>query len=532
MGLTDPHPDDIRNVKAILDVAGVQLRHDLFTGKAVATFNGVNTVIDDSVCQRFWAMFQESDLRAKYHFTCEAIATLSRKITFDSAIDLFTSLPKWDGKIRAETILIDEFGAEDTPYTRGATRLFFASLVRRGKGVESKCDEFVILRGEQNLGKSTLFKILIGEEFYQENLKMSHSTREVLELTLGKLIVEIPELSGMKKAEREDAKTFFSKTFDEFSLKHEKHATRRKRRFTFIGTANKEGPIVNMREEDRRFIIIPVKKIADLERIKRDRLQILAEAIEIEKNYGPKLVLHDELRPEACAQRAQVVARPEYEDALRETFGDIVSAKITVSDVYAFLGLRDNTAIGKYTKTTDGGIVPIMKSLGWERTQLRKGKGRPPSFQKGDGQGWLRASWPHGAQAPAEIEPDWELNPKWQPEYAVNPSAEGVDKGLTGGVDGPNPCGSSPSDTVNTCQHLREDIIREQSPLSSSNHDKDGELYEERRVYKVCGEKVLTPAEMSNSTCKINGLGASTPSFSEGFDGDGVDGLCADGCSD
>src|SRR5208337_3438750 len=364
MSINSPHTNDIRNVKAVLHAAGVQLRYDVFTGKSVATFNGKNTIIDDGVCLQFWTMIQSSKLRATYSFACDAITALSRETTFDSATDFFSNLPKWDGITRAETLLIDELGAEDTPYTRGATRLFFASLVRRGMGRESKCDEFLILRGQQRLGKSSLFKFLISEELFQENLKMSHSTREVLELTLGKLVVEMAELSGMKKTDRDDAKNFFSRTYDEFSLKHEKHATRRARRFTFIGTANEEGPIANMLEEDRRFIIIPVKKRADLNRIKRDRLQILAEAIEIEKAYGPILELHDELRPEACKARAQVVARPEYEDALTETFGEIISAKITVSDVYAFLGLRDRTAIGRYTKSTGNGIKPIMERLG------------------------------------------------------------------------------------------------------------------------------------------------------------------------
>ena len=53
-------------------------------------------------------------------------------------------------------------------------------------------------------------------------------------------------------------------------------------------------------------------------------------------------------------------------------FGDIVSAKIKVSDVYAFLGLRDRTAIGRYTRSTGGGIKPIMERLGWKYTQTRK----------------------------------------------------------------------------------------------------------------------------------------------------------------
>ena len=195
---------------------------------------------------------------------------------------------------------------------------------------------------------------------------MSHSTRELLELTLGKLIVEMAELSGMRKADRDDVKNFFSRTFDEFSLKHEKHATRRKRRFTFFGTANPEGAIVNMLEEDRRFIIVPVTKRADLDRVKRESLQILAEAVKIEKAYGPILELHDELRPEACKAASQVVARPDYEDTLEEAFGEIKAGMVPSADVYAFLGLRDRTAIGRYTKSTGGGIIPIMQGLGWE----------------------------------------------------------------------------------------------------------------------------------------------------------------------
>lgn len=424
MGEENPHANDVRNVKAVLDAAGVRLRYDVFTCKAVATFQGKSTVIDDGVIKRFWTMIQNSDLRAAKPFVDDAIMALALEATFDSAVDLFASVPKWDGVTRAETLLIDELGAEDTPYTRGATRLFWATLVRRGDGREFKCDEHIILRGPQRLGKSSLFKYLIGEEFFQENLKIGNKTRDVLELTLGKLVVEIAELAGIKKAEREDAKNFLSRTHDEFSLKHEKHTTRRGRRFAFVGTVNDETPIPNMLKEDRRFIIIPVSKRADLNRIKRDRLQILAEAVEIEKAYGPILELHDELRPQACEARSQVIAKPEYEDTLAETFGDIVSAKITASDVYAFLGLRDRTAIGKYTRSTGGGINPIMERLGWKYAQPRKDGVQKWSFVKGDGAGWLRPTWPHGSQAPAEIEQEgtgWTLQyEEDQPATAPN----------------------------------------------------------------------------------------------------------------
>ena len=79
MGLTDPHPDDIRNVKAILDVAGVQLRFDLFTEKEVAVYKGENTVINDGIIQRFWMMFQNSGLRTKYGFARERSRLFRKK---------------------------------------------------------------------------------------------------------------------------------------------------------------------------------------------------------------------------------------------------------------------------------------------------------------------------------------------------------------------------------------------------------------------------------------------------------------------
>jgi hypothetical protein len=424
MGRDGPSKTSIPNVREVLNAAGMTPRWDMFAQRVSLLVDSRVIPIDEGVLKDLLGLMHDSGLETSLSFTNTAIEVISQKNKYDSAVDFFNSLPKWDGVTRAETLLIAELGADDTPYTRGATKLLFSSIVRRGMGIESKCDEMVILRGEQGIGKSTAFKFLIGEDFFQENLKMSHSTREVLELTLGKLLVEMGELSGMKKADRDDVKRFFSTTSDEFSMKFEKHATKRQRRFAFIGTANPEGKIANMLEEDRRFIIVPVMKAADLDRIKRDRMQILAEAMEIERGYGPRLELNPELRPDARKARAGAVARPEYESAIEEAFKGIVSAKIAASDVYAFLGLRDRTAIGKFTKTSGGGINPIMERLGWRYSQIRKHshasqKGnRVWAFVKGDENGWLRAIWPHGPQAPAEIDTDEDASPNWVPKYA------------------------------------------------------------------------------------------------------------------
>lgn len=416
MGKDGPSKTSIPNVKQVFDAARIKPKWDLFSQRAYLEHDGELIALGNSTLLEALGMMHYSGLEISLSFLNTAIEVLSQKNIFDSAIDFFESLPVWDGVVRAETLFIDELGADDTPYVRGATRLFFATLVRRGMGKESKADGAVILIGEQDLGKSTLFNYLIGKDLFQENVKLSHSTREVLELTLGKLVVELAELSGMKKTDRDDVKTFLSKSSDEFSLKFEKRTTKQSRRFTFIGTANNEGKLVNMLEGDRRFIMVPVKNRADLNRVKRDRLQILAEAVHIEKNYGPILELDRSLWNDAVAERSKVIAKDGYDSALEQAFGGIVSAKITAADVYAFLGLKDRVAIGKYTAAT-GGINPIMEKLGWEYKLARKGKTHARAFVKGSDGGWLRAAWPRGAQSVAEIDVDESINPRWTPEY-------------------------------------------------------------------------------------------------------------------
>jgi hypothetical protein len=220
----------------------------------------------------------------------------------------------------------------------------------------------------------------------------------------------------MSKSEREHVKDFVSRTTDEARLSYGVKKTAKKRRFIFVGTVNPERKMINVLEEDRRYLIIPVSKRFDYDRVKSERLQILAEAKEIERTYGDKLIIPVKLHPEARAVRASVVALDANEVTIREALERYVSAKIEGNDVYAFIGLKDQGAIGRYV-TVAGGIAPIMEKLGWTYGQIRK-KGKPVrAYTKGDGAGWLRATWPYGNLAAAVIGVDEDASPDWKPEF-------------------------------------------------------------------------------------------------------------------
>ncbi len=67
---------------------------------------------------------------------------------------------EWDAVQRAETWLIDYFGAEDTPYVRAVSRTWLLGAVSRILTPGCKFDFMLILEGMQGLEKSTAFNLL------------------------------------------------------------------------------------------------------------------------------------------------------------------------------------------------------------------------------------------------------------------------------------------------------------------------------------------------------------------------------------
>jgi hypothetical protein len=392
----------IANVEAAVRAAAGDLRYDEFTAKAVITAGDVSYPVDDDAVFRVWGELHQAGMRAELPFVRNAMEAIARRNRFDSGRDCFESLPPWDGVVRAESLFVDHFGADDTPYTREVAKLFFACLVRRGTGKAHKCDEMVVLLGPQGIGKSTIFKYLVGYDKFCENLTFGESNRDVLEKTLGKLVVEMSELSGISKTERNHMLNFISRTHDEGSLKYEKTAMNRARRFTFIGTLNPEKPIPNMLKEDRRFLILPVRKRADLMQVKREKLQILAEAVEIEKQYGPILELPHALRSEAAKMRGVVVARPPHEDSLEMAFGSLAGGYVQVADVYSYLGFKSEIEVGRFTRENGDAVGSFMASMGWMKQKPRKQGKQVRAFVKGTGP-WYCAAWPRGPGTIAEI---------------------------------------------------------------------------------------------------------------------------------
>ena len=202
---------------------------------------------------------------------------------------------QWDGEKRIETLFIDYLGCEDNVYTREISEKSLVAAVRRAIYGGIKWDNMPILIGPQGVGKSTFLKIL-GMEWYNDSL-VNVEGKDACEIIQGSWILEMGELSSLRKSEMNLVKNFLSRTDDIFRASYGRRAQKYPRRCAFFGTANDTN---FLRDEtgNRRFwpidcfVFKPKKSIFD--DLDDELDQIWAEACELAKDKSYNLVLSKE----------------------------------------------------------------------------------------------------------------------------------------------------------------------------------------------------------------------------------------------
>ncbi|MDE5977975.1 MAG: virulence-associated E family protein [Turicibacter sp.] len=218
----------------------------------------------------------------------DSLALEFEKNKFHPIIDYIKSLT-WDGIKRIDTLLIDYFGAEDTVYTRAAIRKALCAAVARVFEPGIKFDIVLIIVGEQGTYKSTFIKKLGGPWF--SDTFTTVQGKEAFEQIQGFWLIEIAELSGLKKAEVEAIKHYVSKCEDSFRPAYGRVIETYKRQCVFFGTTNNKD-FLRDPTGNRRFAPIDTNHIKATKSVK-DNLtqieidQIWAEAYELYKNNEP-----------------------------------------------------------------------------------------------------------------------------------------------------------------------------------------------------------------------------------------------------
>jgi predicted P-loop ATPase len=251
------------NLAAFIKRFDIVLRYDEFSLRAFVFGMPGHTVLDDAAFEDLYTALDFFGLRPPIDWLWKILNSYARLNAQHPVREKFRQLEaEWDGKPRLDTWLIDYCGAEDTPYTRAVGAKWMIAAVRRVRDPGCKFDHVLIFEGPQGIGKSTIFRALAYDHWFTDNLTIGLDPKEVIELTRGKWICELAELTNIGKRAVESVKAFVTRQTDEARMAYGRTVLTVPRQFVLAATTNRP---TYLRDEtgDRRFWMVETKGVID-----------------------------------------------------------------------------------------------------------------------------------------------------------------------------------------------------------------------------------------------------------------------------
>lgn len=253
--------------------------------------------------------------------TTDALNMVAAKRKHHPIRDYLNGLPAWDGEVRLDRLLVDYLGAEDTAYVRAITRKTLVAAVARVFVPGIKFDSVLVMDGPQEKGKSTLFNRLAGDAWFNDGLTLTDMQDKTgAEKLQGYWIMEIGELTGMRKSDIDSVKSFISRRDDKYRASYGRVVESHPRQSIIVATVNGTGGFLRDPTGNRRFW--PVNTPGGTTRhawdlTETDVVQIWAEAM-VRWKEGERLFLEGDVKLEANVMQNAALETDEREGMVRE----------------------------------------------------------------------------------------------------------------------------------------------------------------------------------------------------------------------
>src|SRR5580704_7479906 len=222
--------------------------------------------------------------------TRDAVQSLSIENCFDPVLDFLTEAEgKWDGNPRLDTMAMTYFKCADTPLNRAIIRKVMIAAVRRARVPGCKFDNIPVLEANEGWNKSGAWRLLAGDENFNDEPIFGKGSREVQEQLAGVWIHENSDLAGMRRADVDQMKAFASRQVDKARRAYGHAPEARPRRSIEVGTTNND-TYLQSQTGNRRFWPVEVQEMIDLDKLRRDRTQLWGEAAHYE-SHGEAITL-------------------------------------------------------------------------------------------------------------------------------------------------------------------------------------------------------------------------------------------------
>jgi predicted P-loop ATPase len=316
----------LHNARVALNALNVKCKYDVFQSRIYMGYDGdvshelqqvVGEVSDDAVIALRRICSDEFGANFTNEIMLDAVRSIALDHRYDPVCDeLDAAEAGWDGQPRLERMAVDYLNAADEPLNRAFIRKTMIAAVRRARHRGCKFDTITVLESPEGWNKSGFWRVLAGDNFYSDQSIIGHQAREVQEQLSTVWIHENAELAGMRKTEVEIVKAYASRQTDIARPAYGRVVKRQPRHSIDVGTTNAD-TYLQSQTGNRRFWPIKVTSPIDLDKLKRDRLQLLGEAAAYE-SQGEEITLDPLLWAAAAVEQdARRITDP-WEEILGE----------------------------------------------------------------------------------------------------------------------------------------------------------------------------------------------------------------------
>jgi hypothetical protein len=352
------------NVRVALVKLGIELSYDSFAGRVLIEGLDDFDKLDDAAAVRIWLTIDRRfSLRVTKTLVFDVLLDVAQINAFHPVRDYLAGL-KWDGEPRLDRWLTIYGGAVDNKYTNAVGALPLIAAVRRVRQPGVKFDEMLVLEHPVqgvSMRSSGLAIMAVRDEWFSDDLPLNVETKEFIERTRGRWIIEAGELAGLRKADVNHLKGLLSRRIDRARLAYGRLETECPRQCVIIATTNAQLYLRDL-TGNRRMWAVRVDRF-DIEKLAADRDQIWAEAAHREAT-GASIRLDSSLWPVAEREQAQRLIDDPYSETLLSELGDgFDQSKISSEAVWVILDVKP----GARTQELNCRMGDAMRRAGWKR---------------------------------------------------------------------------------------------------------------------------------------------------------------------
>jgi predicted P-loop ATPase len=388
----------MHNARLAISALGVACGYDEFHNKMLFGFRDEEfrhvlqaiegEVTDEGIIRLRQMMSDRFGVDLEDNATRDAVKSMAYEHCFNPVCDMLDKAEaEWDGIERLDTMAVTYLNCEDTKLNKTIVCKTMIAAVRRARNPGCKFDNITTLESPEGWNKSTAWRVLAGDENFSDESILGKNSREVQEHLADIWIHENADLAGMRKAEVEHVKAFASRQVDRARPAYGHFVKNQPRHSIEVGTTN-HTEYLQSQSGNRRFWLLTVTKMIDVELLRRDRLQLWGEAARREA-AGESIVLDKDLWPEAEIEQEERRVKDPWENIVSNipervslpapegkepTVVQIVHRedgfeKVISADLLTHV-LR--IPVGQQKVSDSMRLATVMRLAGWERDPDRK----------------------------------------------------------------------------------------------------------------------------------------------------------------